>query len=212
MNYKNVFSFFTSLNTHNKNQKNFYKEINDFQNVHFIPAVSLEVANFLKWISFLKKPKTILEIGFGSGTSSIFIHNGYNKYKKFFTLERDKNRYNRGKELFKYLNINSINLMHFNSFDFFRTNKIKFDLIFLDGIKREYYLHIEPVRKILNKNGIFICDNVLFGGKILEKKVENKYKKGVKYINLFIKILLNDLSFNTYFLPIGDGISVSIKN
>ena len=211
MNYNKVFSFFSNLNTHNTDQKAFYKEINDFNNVHFIPAVSLEVANFLKWITYLIKPKKILEIGFGSGTSALFIHKGFNKYKKFYSLERDKNRYFRGIELFKKLNINSINLKYFNSFDFFKINKDKFDLIFLDGIKREYYLHIDPVKKKLNKNGLFICDNVLFGGKILENKVENKYKKGVKYINLFIEILLNDLSFNTYFLPIGDGLSISIK-
>ncbi len=211
MNYNKIISFFTSLNTDNQKLKEFYKQINDFQNIHFIPSVSHEVAVFLNWVSSFKKPKKILEIGFGSGTSALFIHKGFIKYKKFFTLERDKNRYLRGIKLFKELKINSINLMLLNSFDFFKQYKYKFDLVFLDGIKREYYLHIEPVKKILNKNGIFICDNVFFGGKILEKNVDKKYKNGVKYIKLFIEMILKDNSFNTFFLPIGDGISISIK-
>ncbi len=212
MNLKNYYSFFTTINTDDKNLTNFYKEINDFQDVHYIPSVSMQVANFLKWITFLKKPKNILEIGFGSGTSALFIHKGFNKYKKFITLELDKNRYLRGIELLKYYKINSINLILKKSFDYLIKNKIKFDLVFLDGMKREYYLHIEPLKKTMNKNGILICDNILFGGRILEKNVDIKYKNGVKYIKLYNETILKEKSFNTFFLPIGDGISVSIKN
>lgn len=211
MNYRNYYNFFSSQNAENKDLDAFYKEINEFQNVHYIPSVSLEVANFLKWISSFKKPKKILEIGFGSGTSALFIHKGYDRHKKFFSLELDKNRYLRGLELLKYYNIDSIDLILKKSFEFLKKNRIKFDLIFLDGMKREYYLHIEPFKKIMNKNGILICDNILFGGRILEKNVDNKYKNGVKYMRLFNEMIFKEKSFDTFFLPIGDGISISLK-
>ena len=211
MDYKKIFTYINFLNSNNLKLKDYYKEIINFENVHFIPAVTLETALFLKWISNLLQPKNILEIGFGNGVSSIFIFKGLDKIFNFFSLERDNNRYQRGLKLLKKYKINSIQLMKKDAFNFLKYTTQHFDLIFLDAVKSEYHKYIPLIKPILNLNGILICDNILFGGKVVSDKIDKKYENGVKYMKLFNKMISEDKDFNTFFLTIGDGVSISIK-
>ena len=134
------------------------------------------------------------------------------KVVNFISLERDNNRYQRGIKLLKKHKITTINLIKKDAFDFLETNCQKFDFIFLDAVKRDYYDYLIPLKDILNQNGILICDNVLFGGKVLNEKNDDKYKDGVRLMRLFNKTIAEDQSLSTMFLPIGDGLSISIKN
>ena len=206
-----ILNYINSLNRTDPEYQKFYEEIIRFQDEHYIPAVSLEVALFLKWISGLVKPKNILEIGFGSGASACFINSDLAGTSNFISLERDNNRFTRGMKLLERLQVKNIRLLKIDAFKFFETNQLNFDFIFLDSVKSEYHLYIEPVKKILKSNGLLVCDNILMKNKVIEEKIDKKYEKAVKNIDLFNKSLINDEEFNTIFLPIGDGISVSIK-
>ena len=211
MDFINILTYLSEKNSKDSEFVDLYKSIVSFNKIHFIPYVSYEIALFLRLMANLKQPKNILEIGFGSGVSSIFIKSGIKKTNKFITLELDKNRYNRGIELLKKFNISNIELIYIDAFEYFKKSKIKFDYIFLDAVKRDYHKYIEPIKMILNKGGVFLTDNVLFGGRIVKESVEKKYENGVKFLKKFNEDLSNDKSFETLFLPIGDGISISIK-
>jgi predicted O-methyltransferase YrrM len=228
MEYEKILNYINSLNLCNSSLSEYYKEIISFQEKYFIPAISLEVGIFLKWLCSLKQPDNLLEIGFGSGVSSVFINLGLNRASNFISLERDKNRYERGVKLLEHFKIASIKLIKIDAFDFFKNNDMMFDFIFLDAVKSEYNLYLEPIKKILNKNGILICDNILFGKRVIkenkvnevnninnnekiDENIDKKYKNGIKKVDLFNNKLINDEKFNTIFLPIGDGISISIK-
>jgi predicted O-methyltransferase YrrM len=204
--------YFFSLNIADKSLINLYEKIKNYDNKHFIPAVSLEVAFFLNWITFLKKPKKVLEIGFGSGTSSIFIHKGFPDITDFITLEKDNNRFIRGMELLKKERINKkINLIKIDAFEFLQNNEDSFDLIFLDAVKREYLNYLDLLKKILNSDGILICDNILFNGRVVQDKPEKKYLPGVSLLKKFNEKLSDDKKMKTFFLNIGDGLSLSVK-
>jgi|WetSurMetagenome_2_1015567.scaffolds.fasta_scaffold316457_2 predicted O-methyltransferase YrrM len=187
-----------------------YDQIIEFDSRYVIPAVRYNTALFLKWITNLKKPSLVLEIGFGSGVSSIFINHG-NSAIKIISLERDKNRFLRGKNLLHEMKIENIELLNMDAFDYFTTNNISYDMIFLDSVKREYKDYLVPVKKILNKNGLLICDNILFNGKVIDKCLDKKYFNGVELLKEFNTIASNDLELDTFFIPIDDGILVSIK-
>ena len=211
MDYNKIFSYINCLNSNNSKLKDYYNEIINFQKEHFIPAVTLETAIFLNWITNLLQPKNILEIGFGSGISSLFINMGLKKINNFISLEKDNNRYQRGINLLKKFKNNSIKLKKIDAFEFFEQNNHKFNFIFLDAVKREYYKYILPIKSILNPNGILICDNILFGGKVVNQKIDKKYQDGVKYMQLFNKMISEDESLHTFFLTNQDGLSLSIK-
>jgi len=205
------------LDNLNKNNLfyDFYNEILSFENIHFIPAVRFETALFLYNTTFLNKPLTILEIGFGSGVSSFFINKGLIDSKimpnSFISLERDNNRFNRGKRLIEKYNYKNIELLNIDAFYFLSQCKNGFDFIFLDAVKREYIQYLEKLKTILNKNGILICDNILFNGKIVEENISPKYKNGVTLLKEFNDTICKDKELNTFFYNIGDGLSLSIK-
>lgn len=205
--------YLNSLNLNNKPLSELFDKIKNFQNKHFIPLVSFEVASFLYMISSLQKPLNVLEIGFGSGASGIFILKGFPETKRFISLEKDKNRFERGLELLKNLKLeNKIELIKADAFEYLIKNEETFDFIFLDAVKREYRDYLEPLKKILNYSGVLICDNILFNSRVVQEKPEKKYESGVKNLKQFNNELAEDIIFNTLFLNIGDGLSISIKN
>jgi predicted O-methyltransferase YrrM len=203
-----IFNYIYELNK-SQLKEDLYNNIINYDSKYKIPAIRFDVALFLNFLSIIFKPKKILEIGFGSGVSSIYIVKDINP-EMFITLERDKNRYIRGQKLLRSMNIDKIKLVNEDAFDFFKNNKNNFDLIFLDSVKREYIEYIEPIDKILNKDGIFITDNILFNGKITNNH-SDKYKDGIKLLDNFNNSISNNENFKTVFLSIGDGISLSIK-
>ena len=211
MNHDKIFEYLNILNSDKTNERKIYDDIINFQNTHFIPAVRFDVAVFLNLISTIKKSKKILEIGFGSGVSSVFIGKDLKNLDLFVSLEKDENRFKRGLELFKHFKIDYINLQFQNSFDFFNINRDKFDLIFLDAEKTKYDEYIPFLKNILNDDGIIIGDNIIFGGRVIEENLEKKYVKGTESIKKYNKNLSSDIDLKTIFLNIGDGISLSVK-
>lgn len=211
MDLEKVFSYLDVLNNNNEKLLKHFNEIIEFEKTHFIPAVRFEMALFLRFICGILQPGKILEIGFGAGASALFMYDQLKRNSLFITLERDVNRCNRGHALLKHFNKSRINLLHKNAFDFLEENNEKFDLIFLDGVKREYINYIEPLKKAVTDKGIIICDNILFNGKVVESALEKRYKNGVDLLRKFNKVISSDPELETMFLNIGDGISLSYK-
>lgn len=211
MDLEKVFSYLDLLNNNNDELLKKFNEIIEFERTHFIPAVRFEMALFLRFICGILQPVKILEIGFGAGASALFMDDQLKRNTLFITLERDINRCNRGQALLKHFGKSNINLLHKNAFDFLAENDEKFDLIFLDGVKREYINYIEPLKKAVTDKGIIICDNILFNGKVVESALEKRYKKGVELLKRFNNMIGKDPELETMFLNIGDGISLSYK-
>jgi predicted O-methyltransferase YrrM len=204
--------YLTGLNKNKKSELvKLYEEIIAFQKMHYIPAVSLDVALFLNWLSNMRQPKSILEIGFGSGVSGSFILKGAESCMDFISLEHDNNRFVRGNELLKKFDMEKIKLLKIDAFDFLNECNGKFDFIFLDAAKNDYIKYLEVIHEYINPNGVFVCDNILFGNKVLENEVEKKYQKLSENMKLFNQRLSENEFFDTFFLNIGDGISISVK-
>jgi caffeoyl-CoA O-methyltransferase len=66
--------------------------------------------------------------------------------------------------------------------------------------------------KLLKKDGILLCDNVLFNG-MLSGDTEIIHKKSsiVVKIEEFLQALYHNDNYLTSVLPVGDGLSLSIK-
>ena len=208
-----VIEYIYNLNKNQLKLEERYNFITNYNPIGFIPAVRYEVALLLNIIASIKKPKNVLDIGFGSGASSIFIKDGCDDNSSIISLERDKKRALRGEELIKYLNISNLNIINDNASAFFEDNKIKFDFVFLDSAKNEYVTLLPTIKNSLLKGGLLIVDNTLFNNKVVEdiEKIDKKHKNIVSTLKEFNYILSNDNDFKTVFLIIGDGISISIK-
>ncbi len=198
-----------------KSYRRDYERIIAFQNEHFIPAVRFDTAMFLMQTAAMRQPKNVLEIGFGSGASSVFIRHGLQNVAgyRITTLERDNNRYVRGKALLEQLCIQDIELVKCDAFDWLHNCDAEFDYIFLDAVKRDYIGYLPIIKKILGKNGILIVDNTFFNDKVLRPidELEEKYRSGVGLLDQFNRTLAGDGDFVTMMYNIGDGMTIAIK-
>ena len=164
----------------------------------------------LSLISKIKQPKKILEIGTFTGYATLCLAEGLETSGKIFTIDKNE-------ELIKIQNKYFLkskyhkNIIQYtgDALEIIPKINSKFDLIFLDADKENYNKYLEIIIPKLKKKGILISDNVLWHGKVLSDK--NNQDKVTKRIDTFNKNLVENKNFQTFMLPIRDGLSISIK-
>lgn len=188
------------------------KDIKEFADSMYIPIIKPEVASFLNFIIKLKKPKNILEIGTAIGFSAIIMANAY-EISNIITIEKDIERAEIAKDNFKRAGLSKrIELICGDANDVLPNLNKKYDLIFIDASKGHYKEFYQKSMRILNNGGLFVCDNILYKGYVVsEKNVKHKRRTIVYRMREFIETLKSDNSLITTIVPLGDGLSLSIK-
>lgn len=65
---------------------------------------------------------------------------------------------------------------------------------------------------MLRNGGVLVCDDVLFYGMVAKDELVRKRKITiVKRMRKFLRSLVENPAFGTTIVPIGDGISISVK-
>ena len=188
-------------------------KIRDYAKINNVPIIKDDGMVFLKMLIDIKKPINILEIGTAIGYSSIMMAKDSNC--NIYTIERDEKMYNEALKNINECKLNDrINVIFKDALEAFDDVKnIKFDLIFIDAAKAQYTKFFEIYTKLLNKNGMVVCDNMLFHGLVNDTNYENMSRslRGlVRKLKNFHEYLLNNESYNSTIYDIGDGMAVSI--
>jgi len=84
-----------------------------------------------------------------------------------------------------------------------------FDLVFMDGDKREYCDYLELVLPILRNGGFILADNTLWDGKVLSEKDTNDFQ--TESIKIFNQKLAEDTRVEKVMLPLRDGLTLIRK-
>lgn len=88
----------------------------------------------------------------------------------------------------------------------------RFDCLFIDAAKGQYQKFLDLYLPHLEEGGLVICDNVLFRGLVAgPEQVEKRLRPLVDKLKRFNEGLRDHPLLETAFLPVGDGIAVSIK-
>ena len=163
------------------------------------------VGQLLRFISFVKKPERILEVGTYTGYSSICLAHGLRHEGKLDTIEINEELEHIIKKYLKKSGLdNKINLLIGNAMEIIPTLKHNYDLIFIDGDKKNYCNYYEMAVNKLNKGGCIIIDNVLWSGKVLAESPKKDVETNeIKKLNLLVK---NDKRVKNTLLPIRDGV------
>ena len=164
----------------------------------------------LSMISKIKQPKKILEIGTFTGYATLCLAEGLETSGKIYTIDKNEELIKIQNKYFSKSKYHK-NIIQYtgDALEIIPKINSKFDLIFLDADKENYNKYLEIIIPKLNKKGILISDNVLWHGKVLsDKKNQDKVTKG---IDTFNKDLVENKNFQTFMLPIRDGLSISIK-
>lgn len=176
-----------------------------------IPIMMRDGLSFM--LDYIKENdiKNILEIGSAIGYSAISMCLiGPNIHVT--TVERDEKRYLEALKNIKNFHLeNQITIYHMDAFDLELTDT--YDLIFIDAAKSQYIKFFEKFDKNLKINGVVFSDNLNFHGLThTNEKIESRNVRGiVRKLNNYITYLKENKNYETIFLDIGDGISISKK-
>ena len=94
-----------------------------------------------------------------------------------------------------------------------KTLEEPFDMIFMDAAKGQYINFMSDVLRLLKKDGVLVSDNVLQDGDIIESHfiVERRNRTIYKRMREYLYELTHRDDLVTSVLPVGDGITVSVK-
>lgn len=194
-----------------KDRDGILKEIEDFARANGVPIVQKETGVFLEFMTSMKKPKRILELGTAIGFSSILMYEAAGTEPDIVTIERDE----------RMIELANVNLNKFNLSD-----KIKieqgdclevleklnepFDLIFMDAGKGHYNHFLPHCLRLLKEDGIIVADNVLFRGMVASQELVKRRKITiVKRMRTYLELVTQDKNLITSVIPMGDGIAVT---
>jgi caffeoyl-CoA O-methyltransferase len=83
-----------------------------------------------------------------------------------------------------------------------------FDLVYIDGDKREYCEYFEAVINKVRPGGFIIADNVLWGDKVLDRDARDPQTRGIIDFN---EMIIKRDDVEKVILPVRDGLMLIRK-
>ncbi len=161
---------------------------------------------FLELISGMIKPSNILEIGTFTGYSAICLAKGLVEGGKLTTIEINDELRDFAHDYFCKAGLESrIIQLTGRAQDIIPELNQVFDLIFIDGDKREYSEYYNICLRKTRPGSFIIADNVLWGDKVLEKNTKDPQSKGIIEFNEMIRSQKN---IEKIILPVRDGLMI----
>ena len=180
----------------------------------YVPIIRKEMQSFLKLLLAMTKPKRILEVGTAVGFSSILMAEYDPVPCEIVTIENYEKRIPIARENFKRAGKEEqITLLEGDAAQILKTLEGSYDFIFMDAAKAQYINFFPDVLRLLKKGGILISDNVLQDGDIIESHfaVERRNRTIYKRMREYLYVLKNHEELETSIIPLGDGVTLSIK-
>ena len=180
----------------------------------YVPIIRKDMQNFLKLLLTVQKPMRILEVGTAVGFSAVLMAEYAPEGCKIVTIENYDKRIPIAKQNFERAGkSDQITLLEGDATEVLKTLEEPFDMIFMDAAKGQYINFVSDVLRLLKKDGVLVSDNVLQDGDIIESHfiVERRNRTIYKRMREYLYELTHRDDLVTSVLPVGDGITVSVK-
>ena len=161
----------------------------------------------LEMISFMINPEAILEIGTFTSYSAICLAKGLATNGILHTFEINDELEEFAAEFIAKSNLTDKIVQHIGSaLDLVPSLDIKFDLIFIDGDKREYPQYYQMAKQMVKPKGFILADNVLWDGKVVEVPVPtDDYSQEIMKFNQMVQ---DDPQVENVIMPFRDGMTL----
>lgn len=165
----------------------------------------------LGMLSHMIKPKNILEVGTYTGYSALCFAEGLQKGGRIDTIDINEELEPMVQRFLEKSGYSDRIKMHVgNALDIIPTLDKKYDIVFIDADKNNYINYYNAAFDKVNKGGYIIADNVLWSGKVLDKK-ELQEDLDTKTIDEYNKMVLADERVENVLFPIRDGLMIARK-
>lgn len=164
---------------------------------------------FLELISKMINPELILEIGTFTGYSTICLAKGLSPGGKLITIELNDELKEFSLSYFTRAGLDHLIVQKTgNAKEIIPSLNLLFDLVYIDGDKREYCDYYKLVKDKVKPGGYIIADNVLWGEKVLDMGTTDKQSIGIIDFN---NMIMNEKGIEHVIIPLRDGITLIRK-
>ena len=163
----------------------------------------------LEMLVRMLRPKRILEIGTFTGYSALSMAAGLEEGAFIDTCEVDDELEMIAADFFERSGLSNKIRQHIGSaLEIAPKLGEKYDLVFIDGDKREYTAYYEMLfeHNLVHSNSFILADNILWYGKVVEEV--GRKDKQTQEIIAFNDYVRNDSRVESVILPLRDGINL----
>ncbi len=180
----------------------------------FVPVIRKETQQLLKLLLTMNCPKRILEVGTAIGFSTLLMEYFNPAPCRITTIENYEKRIPIAKANFlRAGKENVIELLEGDAGQILKELTDSYDFIFMDAAKGQYINFLPEVMRLLGSRGVLVSDNVLQDGDIIESRfaVTRRNRTIHKRMREYLYELTHSDYLTTTVLPVGDGVTVSVK-
>ena len=203
------------INSFDKGNTPFLNEIEKFARETDVPIIRTEMQSFLRFILTMQKPMRILEVGTAIGFSALLMSEYAPKGCHITTIEKYEPRIPIARENFKKAGKEEyITLLEGDATEILKELQGSYDLIFMDAAKGQYIHFMPDILRLLSPEGLLISDNVLQDGDVIESRyaVVRRNRTIHSRMREYLFELTHHPQLETCILPVGDGITLSVKH
>ena len=193
------------------------EEIREEAQKDAVPIIRDETAALLRVCLEINKPKSILELGTAVGYSALLMMDCLHGDTSLTTVENFPERIRKAEENFQRSPYKErISLLEGDAGKILKElvrEERHFDFVFLDAAKAQYPIWLSDILFLLNDGGVLFCDNILQDGLLLESRffLERRQRTIHKRMREFLALLKANSLLENSIVPIGDGVSISVK-
>ena len=204
-------AFIDSLDTGNTP---FLNEIESEAKKTNVPIIRTQTQSLIKLLLAVQKPASILEVGCAIGFSALLMSEYAPADCHITTIEKYEKRIPIAKDNFKRAGMEDrITLLEGDAADLLKELDGSYDFIFMDAAKGQYIHFLPDVLRLLSEGGILLSDNVLQDGDVIESRfaVTRRNRTIHSRMRQYLYELKHHPDLETAILPVGDGVTVSVK-
>ena len=174
-----------------------------------IPIVGPAVARVLYQLAQMINAKTVFELGSAIGYSTIWWARAVGDGGRVIYTDGNRKNAEEARGYFERAGVKDrITVKIGDALELLSEEKGQFDIIFNDVDKEDYPRVFKLVVARLRKGGLFVTDNVLWSGRVVEKDPKEATTKAILEFN---RLLYSSPDLFTTILPIRDGVAVAVK-
>lgn len=202
------------MNSLEKEEVPYLEELEKYAIDTEVPIVRKEMQSFLKTLLTMNKPRQILEVGTAIGFSALLMSEYMPEDAHITTIEKYEKRIPIARDNFKkYGKEKQITLIEGDAAEILAELSGEYDLIFMDAAKGQYIHFLPDILRLLKPGGVLLSDNVLQDGDVIESRyaVTRRNRTIHGRMREYLYELKNHPQLQTSILPLGDGVTLSVK-
>jgi predicted O-methyltransferase YrrM len=180
----------------------------------YVPIIRPETAVFLETLIAALKPLKILEVGTAVGYSALLMAGSMPKEAHITTIEKYEPRIPLARANFKAAGEEErITLLEGDAEEILKTLEGTYDFIFMDAAKGQYIHWLPIIESLMHEGSVLVSDNILQDGDVVESRfaVTRRNRTIHGRMREYLYTLTHSDTLKTSIVPIGDGVTVSVK-